>query len=60
MEGSLNTTSVLLVLNPKVVYSCVTNILLLSISVNFVFKGIINYSKIKLAILLKGLIRIQM
>ena len=48
----------LLVLNSKAVCSYITSILLLSVGVNLIFRGIINYSKIKLAILLKGLVRI--
>ena len=60
MEDSLNSTSILLVvlsvLNPKAFSSYIASILLLSIDIGFLFKGIIK--KIKLAILLKELVRI--
>ena len=49
----------LLVLDPEAVCSYIAGILLLSIGIDFVFKGIVNYSKIELVILLKELVRIQ-
>ena len=49
------------ILNPKVLCYYIAGILPLSIGIgiNFIFRGIVDYSKIKLVILLKGLIRIQ-
>ena len=48
------------ILDLEALCHCVTGILLLStgVGVNLIFKGIVNYNKIKLAILLKGLVRI--
>ena len=48
------------ILNPKVLCHYITGMLLLSIGigVDFIFRAIMDYSKIKPAILLKGLVRI--
>ena len=48
----------LLVLDPKAFYCRIASVLPLSIGVDLVFGGIIDYSKIKPAILLRGLVRI--
>jgi len=48
----------LLVPDPKAFYGRVTSVLPLSAGVDLVFKGIIDYKKIKPAILLRGLVRI--
>jgi len=45
-------------LDPKVFCHYIIGVLLLSIDINLVFEGIIDYKKIKLAILLRGLVRI--
>jgi hypothetical protein len=64
LEGGLNTTSVFLVflstLNAKALRYYIVGVLLLStgIGVDFIFKGIVDRSKIKPAILLRGLVRI--
>ena len=48
------------ILNLKVLYYYITGVLPLStdIDINLIFGGIIDYNKIKPAILLKGLVRI--
>jgi len=48
----------LLALGPKAFCGYIAGVLLLSIGVNLVFRGIIDRRKIKLAILLRGLVRI--
>ena len=45
-------------LDSEAFYSCITIMLLLSVGVDLVFKNIVDCSKIKPAILLKGLVRI--
>ena len=57
-RDSSDSAGVFLALDPKAFYSYIASILLSSIGINFVFKGIVNYRKIKLAILLRGLVRI--
>ena len=49
---------VLSTLDYKVFYGHVISILLLSIGINLVLKGIVDYIKIKSAILLRGFVRI--
>ena len=58
MEGGLDTASILLVLDFEVVCGYIAGILLLNAGVDLVFRGIMDYNKIKLAILLKELVRI--
>ena len=50
---------VLSILDPKAFYSYITSVLLLSVGVDFVFRGIMDCEKIEPAILLRGLVRIQ-
>ena len=64
MEGSLDAINILMdlsTLDLKVLCHYITGVLLLSAGtgVNFVFGAIVDYSKIELAILLKGLVRIR-
>ena len=49
------------ILDTEVLYHCITGVLPLSVGVgvDLVFGGIVDYSKIKPAILLKELVRIQ-
>ena len=60
MENSLDSTNILLAvlstLNPKAFSGYITSVLLLGTGIGFLFRGIIR--KIKLTILLKGLVRI--
>ena len=64
MEGGSDTASMLtdlFTLDSKALCRCIAGILLLSVGVgvDLVFRGIVDYSKIKPAILPKGLVRIQ-
>ena len=48
----------LLALDLKAFYRCVIGVLPLSVGVNLIFGGIVDYRRIKPAILLRGLVRI--
>ena len=49
---------VLFTLDPKVFCNYIASVLLLSVGVNLVFRGIVDYKKIKPAILPRELVRI--
>jgi len=60
LEGGLDITSVEAssALDPKAFYRYIVGVLPLSIGVDLIFKGIMDCSKIKPAILLRGLVKI--